>query len=560
MNQEYIKRINFVSIIFIIFAIGIGWRLFQKQVSEHGNYLAKAEDQYIVKKNVTPERGKIYFSDMYPIATNSRLYQIVATPVNIREKDDAAQKMASILGMEEKEVFEKINNNKPYALIQKRLSEDQGQKIADLKISGVVVVPEPVRFYPEKEMASHILGFVDASGEGRYGLEGFYNEELKGSGGQISGERDTKGRIYDIYGQVEPQNGVDLVLTVDRDIQYEAENVIKEAVEKFEADSGSITIMEPKTGKVLAMAGVPNFDPNNFNKVPQEEQSVFVNPVISSNWEPGSVFKPLTMSAAIDQGKVAPETEGVFSNMVEVQGYKIHTAQDKAFGRETMTNVLENSDNVAMVWVSEQLGKDLLFNYVRDYGFGKKTGIEMDSESSGDVLELKQWRDITRATVAFGQGISVTPIQLLTAVSAIANKGVLMKPFIIDKIIDSTSKEDKTNPVEVRRVISEETAKKVSNMMVSVVENGHGKKAGVEGFRVAGKTGTAQVPKPGGGYYTDRHNGSFVGFAPADDPKFSMLIRLDNPKNVEWAEESAAPTFGKMAKWLLTYMQLEPTK
>lgn len=558
-NQGWRKRIQVLTIIFLVITFGLGYRLFQKQILEHASYLALAENQYIVKKDLPAVRGKIYFSDMFPAATNSRLYQVIAAPRQIKDKNEIASQLAPLLGIPAKEIFENINNDKYYVPpLKHRLTEEEGQKIADLKLKGITIIPESIRLYPEGQLASQVMGFVDAGGEGQYGLEGYYNNELKGIGGEVYGEKDTKGRLFDVASQLEPRNGSDFILTVNHDIQYKAEAVLADAVKKYEADSGTLLISEPKTGKILAMANVPTYDPNNFNKVPREEQQVFNNDAINNAWEPGSVFKPLIMAAAINEGKVEPDTEGVFSNMVVVNGYEIHTSTDQAYGRETMTQVLENSDNVAMVWVSEQLGKDSMYKYLKDFGFGRKSGIELDTENPGEVKDQKTWSDALRATTAFGQGLTVTPTQILNAISSIANGGVLMQPYVVDKIIDYAGKEDQRKPKEVNRVLKEDTAKKLIEMMVSVVENGHGKKAAVAGYKIAGKTGTAQVPKPGGGYYTDRHIGSFAGFAPADDPKFAIIVRLNNPKNVEWAESSAAPTFGEMADWLFKYFGVQP--
>ncbi|OGD56520.1 hypothetical protein A2V71_02495 [Candidatus Berkelbacteria bacterium RBG_13_40_8] len=560
-NDSFQKRIKVLMLLTLIITLGLGYRLFQKQVLEHNSYLALAEGQYIVKKDLPAMRGKIYFSDMFPAATNTRLYQIVAVPRQIKDKEEVAQKLAPFLGLSAKEIFETINNDKYYVPpLKTHLSEEEGDKIADLKIYGVTVVPESLRYYPEGELAAQILGFVDAGGDGRYGLEGYFNNELKGIGGEVYGEKDTKGRLFDISSQLQPRNGSDFVLTLNHDIQYQAEEILKKSVEKYQSDSGSIVIADPKTGKILAMANSPAYDPNSFNKVPQDQQQIFTNDSIANAWEPGSVFKPLIMAAAINENKVQPDTTNTFGNYVTVNSYEIHTSTDKAYGKETMTQVLENSDNVAMVWVSELLGKDSMYKYLRDLGFGRKTGIELDTESTGEVKDVKQWSEAQRATISFGQGISVTPVQLLAATSAIANGGKLMQPYIVDKTIDFSGKEDVRQPKEVSRVMTEDTAKKVTEMMVSVVENGHGKKAAVSGYKVAGKTGTAQVPKPGGGYYDDRHVGSFIGFAPANDPQFIMLVRLNNPKNVDWAESSAAPTFGEMAKWLLSYFGVQPTE
>jgi len=560
-NHIWSGRLNLVLGFIMVLGAGLGLRLFQKQILEHATYLAQAEGQYIVKKELPAQRGQIYASDMFPLATNKEYWQVLAVPSNIKNPAEVAEKLAPILETSEEEIFSKINNDKNYVPPLKHgLSEEEGDKIANLKLRGIIVLPESSRFYPEGELAAQVLGFVNSAGNGQYGIEGYFNDELKGSEGQLTAEKDVLGRFFNIGEQTQPKNGADYILTLDHNIQYQAEHVLQEAIKKYKADSGSITIIDPRTGAVLAMAGEPTFDPNKFNEVPPDNQDIFNNPCIAKAWEPGSVFKPLIMAAAINEGKVQPETEGVFSNMVTVDNYEIHTSTDQAYGRETMTQVLENSDNVAMVWVSEQLGKDLEYKYLKDYGFGRKTGIELDTEAPGEVLDLKQWSNTQRATISFGQGITVTPIQLVTAVASIANGGKLMKPYIVQEIDNADGTKDIRQPEEVRRVLNTDVANKVRDMMVSVVVNGHGKKAAVPGYKVAGKTGTAQVPAPGGGYYKDRHIGSFVGFAPADDPKFVMLVRLDQPKNVEWAESSAAPTFGEMAKWLLEYFRVPPNQ
>lgn len=562
MNREEWKtRIQVLVGVSLVLTLILGYRFFQKQIMERGNYLVQAAEQYIVKKDLPAMRGKIYFSDMFPAATNTRLYQVLVVPKQVIEKEQVAEKLATILDLEEKDIFEKINNEKYYVPpLKHRLSEEEGQKIVNLKLKGVVIVPESIRLYPEGQLASQVLGFVDANGEGKYGLEGYFNDQLKGIGGEIYGEKDTKGRVFDINSQLSARNGTDYVLTLNHDIQYKTEEVLKNSVEKYQADSGNIIIMEPKTGRILAMANFPTYDPNLYNKVPQDNQKVFNNDAVSAPWEPGSVFKPLIMAAAINDGKVQPDTENVFGSSVTINGYNIHTSTNQAYGRESMTKVLENSDNVAMTWVAGLLGKETMYKYLQDYGFGRKTGIELDNETPGDLKEPKKWSDVQQATISFGQGITATPLQLLNATSAIANQGKLMQAYIVDKTVDYSGKEDQRKSKEITQTITADTANKVKDMMVSVVVNGHGKKAAVEGYKVAGKTGTAQVPKPGGGYYDNRHVGSFVGFAPADNPKFAMIVKLDNPKNVDWAESSAAPTFGEMAKWLLTYMGVAPTE
>lgn len=560
-NSHWAKRLNIIIVLMMVASGMLSFRLFQKQIFEHGTYLAAAEGQYIVKKDLPAQRGKIYASNMFPLATNRQYWQVLAVPRNIKNPDEVAAKLAPILGLGQSEIFNAINNDKNYVPPLKHgLNEEEGDKIAQLKLTGIIVLPESKRFYPEGELGSQILGFANALDKGQYGIEGYFNDQLRGIEGEISAEKDTRGRFFSIGEKIEPKDGSDYVLTLDPNIQYQAEVILKEAVKTYQADSGFLGVMDPKTGAVWAMANVPSFDPNKFNEVPQDQQDVFNNSGIASAWEPGSVFKPLIMAAVINEGKVQPETEGVFGNYVTVDSYEIHTSTDQAYGKETMTQVLENSDNVAMVWVSEQLGKELEYQYLKDFGFGRKTGIELDTEATGSVLELKKWSNTQRATIAFGQGISMTPIQLMTAMSAIANGGKLLRPYIVAEVRHPDGRKDMSQSQEIKRVLNSDTSEKLKEMMVSVVEYGHGKKAAVSGYKVAGKTGTAQVPKPGGGYWDDRHIGSFIGFAPAKDPKFLMLVRLDQPKNVKWAEESAAPTFGKMAKWLLNYMGVPKTE
>jgi len=369
------KRIRIATGLVVILGLILGFRLFQKQVLEHGVYATAAENQYMVKESLPSQRGQIYASDMFPLATNVQSYQVLAVPSQITNPDQVAGELASILQMSQADIFNLINNNKNYLPpIKHGLTEEEGNKIAALKINGVTVLPEMGRVYPEGQLASQVLGFVNKDGDGQYGLEGYYNDELKGDSGLLSAEKDITGRLFSIGEEINPQNGSDLVLTIDHAIQYQAEQVLAEAIKKYQADSGSIVIMDPKTGAIYAMAGNPTYDPNNYNQVPSGEQNVFNNPVIANAWEPGSVFKPLIMAAAINEGKVTPDTTQTFSNMVKVNGYEIHTATDHAYGKETMTNVLENSDNVGMVWVAQQLGKAAEAQYLTNFGLGRKTG------------------------------------------------------------------------------------------------------------------------------------------------------------------------------------------
>ncbi|MCX6807150.1 MAG: penicillin-binding protein 2 [Candidatus Berkelbacteria bacterium] len=557
------NRFKILTVIVMLFFIAAILKIFQKQILEHNKYVDLAKGQQIIQKEVIPKRGKIYArdgADLFPLATNLTYYSISIIPKNVTDKEVAANKLASILSLDEKDLYGKINSDKLYLPpIAHKVDENKATEIKDLKITGIYLEEENVRLYTEGETTSHILGFVNNEGDGQYGIEGFYNGELKGEKGVISGEKDLKGRVVFPDNEKGSSNGADLVLTIDRTVQFEAFKKIKEAVEKYKGTSGSMVIMDPRTGAVIAMASYPTFDPSKFNEI--KDYSIFQNPVIAKTWEPGSVFKPITMSIGIDQNKITKDTTENFGASIKIGGYEIWTFDKKSHGTQTMTQVLETSNNVGMVYVAQKIGKEQFYKYLRDYGFGSLLGIDLDKETTKNLKPLKSWKDVELATMGFGQGIAVTPLQLTSAVCTIANGGKLVWPHIVDEFIYSDGRRTKVQNKEIRQVISPATAETVTQMMVSVVDNGHGKKAKVSGFKVAGKTGTAQIPKQGGsGYEEGKSIGSFVGFAPAENPRFVMLVKIDEPQTVEWAESSAAPVFGEMATFLLNYFQVSPTE
>lgn len=544
--------------------------LFFKTVVDNPKAVAQSENQHLTNQEIPSNRGTIFIhsiSDgkdgLFPLATNKEKFQILVVPKNVKDHKKVADSLGEILGIDKNELFDKINNDKLYVPpIARRQEKEVAEKATEAKLDGVLVVPELVRFYPENELASKLLGFVNFDNVGNYGLEQFYNDSLRGYGGRVTAEKDSRGRLIDIDSLSPARDGDDLVLTIDQNVQFKAQELADQGKEKFAADSGEIVVMDAQTGGILAMAATDGFDPNKYNEVKTEEQKRYLNPSTALVWEPGSVLKPLIVAIGLDSGKLKPDDEGVFTNSVTVQGFEIHTAQDKAFGKENITQILENSDNVAMVWIANKVGNETIFNYLQNFGFGVKTGIDLSGETTGALRSLKLWRDIHRATVAFGQGISLTPIQLVTAYTAIANDGKIVAPHLVEKIVrqpDGIATEIK--PKEIRQVLKSETAATVRQMLMSVVENGHGKKAKVPGYKIGGKTGTAQVAKPdGSGYEENAHIGGFIGLAPGDKPKFIIFAKFDKPKNVEFAESSAAPTVGAMAKYLLNYYQIPPTE
>ena len=560
------NRISILSgLVFMIFVI-YGFKLFSIAILNHKTFSDLALNQHLVKKEVDPKRGTIYANStegLFPLATTDEKFTITAIPKNIKDKDAATKLLSSISGKPENEIKDLINNNKLYIPpIIRRADKSTAQKILDAKIAGLIVIPEYVRYYPENNLASHVIGFTNYDKNGNYGVEQYYNDQLRGISGAVVAKKDNKGRFIDIINsEKNVENGASLVLTIDNNVQYIVEKELSSAIEKYGASSGQAVIVNVENGEIIALASKPDYDPNKFNEVKSEDQNKYVDPVISEVYEPGSILKPLIVSVGLESEKIKPDTEGEFSNMVVVQGYEIHTAQDKAFGKETITQILENSDNVAMVWIADQIGNDTLYEFLQKFGFGTKFSIDLSGETTGNLPDKKNWRDINRATISFGQGISATPLQIVMGYQAIGNNGKLMQPHIVKEIIRADGTKKEIEKKELRQVISSVTASEVKRMLISVVERGHGKRAKVDGYAIGGKTGTAQIPKKdGGGYEENAHVGSFAGLVPGDNPKFAMLIKLDRPTNVEFAESSAAPTFGEIAKFLLQYYQIPKTK
>lgn len=560
-------RTRIIGWMLITFAAVLIVRLGHIQVFQHGFYAALAEGQHGFFEELTPERGEILIHEdgkLFPLAANKDYFLVYAVPRNIVDRQATAKALADILAMPVEEISARLQKeNDLYEPIKRQVDQATADKIRALGIDGIGFQRETYRYYPEKNIGSHLLGFVGFSDDkrvGQYGLEGYWNTELSGSGGYIKADRDAEGRLIAVGSRFleEAKDGDDLVLTIDRSIQYKACSELDAAVKQHGATGGSVVILEPKTGKVLAMCGYPDFDPNVYNEV--EDINTYLNPATYGVYEPGSVFKPITMAAAINEGKVSPSTTYEDTGSVEIGKYVIKNSDGLAHGVVDMSTVLEASLNTGAIFAARQIGPEKFDEYVRRFGFGEKTGIQLDSEQAGDVSSLSSHKEIYMATASYGQGITVSPLQIAAAFGALANSGMLMKPYLVEQIRKPDGATQDFGPTTVRQVVSPETAAKVSAMLVNVVRNGHGKRAGVPGYYVAGKTGTAQIPLEGArGYDPNKTIGTFVGFAPVDDPKFVMLTRIDKPQDVQFAESSAAPLFGTIASFLLQYLDVAPT-
>jgi len=562
-------RIHVLAFFVFLATVIILIRLYNLQVVAYEEFREKARNQHEFSETLNPERGEIFLrekQEQYPIAINQQLQMAYVIPKEVKDKAATVQKISDILKLEKKLVGDKLSNSDDlFEILKHKLSDEEVSKIRELKPEGVYLMPETFRFYPGGELGSQIVGFVGSDGEkvgGRYGIEAHWEKELDGKKGMLAQEEDTRGRwiSFDNREMQLAENGVNLILTIDHTIQYETEKILKETIEKHQAENGLAIVMEAKTGKILAMANQPSFNPNKFNEV--EDISVFSNSSISAVFECGSVFKPFVIAAGIDDGKISPETTYVDSGLVREAGYSIKNSDGKSNGRQTMTQVLEKSLNTGAIFAEKMLGNKKFSEYVRRFGFGEITGIDLPGEVAGNVKNLDNLKsNIQFFTSAFGQGISMTALQLVNAYAALANNGILMKPQIVDKIIYPNGTVEEIEPQEIRRVIKEDTAKQLGKMLRSVVVNGHGKRADVPGYLVGGKTGTAQVPKKEGRGYEEKITvGSFVGFAPVNDPQFVILVKIYYPKGVQWAESTAAPAFSRIMKFVMDYYRVEPTE
>lgn len=563
-------RLSFFRTVLFFVGVTIIGRLYVLQVLGRERWIVLAQDQHIVNHSLLAERGTIIIRDgdhTSPVAVNREYKTIYAVPKLIDDVPVTIAALASSLGLDETAVRAKFSDRSdPFEIIKKKVTPEEEARIRELRLPGINFLPEIGRYYPADDLAAQTIGFVrpaDDGGEvGAYGVEASWDDELHGHDGVVAQERDASGRWIALSDreQTPPEDGKSLVLTIDRVIQYEVERILSENRETFGADSASAIVLEPKTGKILAMAVTPSFNLNEYNK--EQDLSHFLNSLVSLPYESGSVMKPITMAIGMNEGKVSPETEFIDTGSVTEGGYTIRNAESKVYGRSTMTKVLEQSINTGVMYVERLVGNEAFRNDLRRFGFGSRSGIRLPAENPGNLHNLDNLKSsVEFLTASFGQGITVTPLQLVLAYGALANGGVLMKPQIVDRIISDDGSVENVAPEEVERVVSQDTAEKISMMLRSVVVHGHGKRADVPGYLVAGKTGTAQVAKHGSSGYDEYQTiGSFAGYAPLNDPRFVVLVKFDHPTNVEWAESSAAPVFGEIMKFLLSYAKVPTTE
>lgn len=533
-------RFVFVFIIFLTLYTAVSARLYFIQVHQN-DILARA---YGIRNIFFPNgegegklsdlkgRGQIFFTDRsgtdVAIALVKKYPSIFISPKEIEDPESVSRAISQIIDIEEQELREKIIEKKKqgseYLILVERAERSQVLAVQDLKIKGLSIEETPGRFYPFENLGSHLVGYVEKNQDsyltrGLYGIEQFYDEELS--------------------------EGEDLYLTIDRAIQDHSESLLERLVNDYGAEGGTIIIQNPKSGAILTMASKPDFDPNEYNKY---DIGNFLNPAVQLIYEPGSVFKPFTLSAGLDTGKLTPETTYTDIGSVTLNGKTVHNFENRVYGKITMREMIQNSVNTGAIFAERTVGHDDFYKYLKNYGFTESTDIDLPGEIPGNLRNLvrKDVRAIDFATAAYGQGVAVTPILLISAYSALANDGILMKPFIIKG----------TEPEAIRRVIKKETADTITDILASAVVKNY--VAVIPNYNVAGKTGTAFLVDPNTGKYSEEMIHTFVGYAPATDPQFVVLVKLVRPAHGESAGVTVVPTFKRLAEFLLSYYHIPP--
>ena len=536
-------------------------RLFYWQVIRSPELRLEAASQYYFTFTLPAQRGAILAFDFKPLVLNQSAYLAYAQPKDIRDIAGFSTQVSSILGLDRKNLEIALSEpGKMWVPVAHKVEASRVSELRALALNGLGFEREPKRMYPESSMAAHLVGFVGSDEQGKdrgyFGLEGYYNRELSGKDGYLQLEKDVRGSpiLVGETHRTESYDGRSIVLWLDRSVQRSAEQRLLEGIGKYGAKAGSVVVMDPKTGGILAMASYPNYHPGAFAQYPKE---YYQNPVIAGVYEPGSTFKVLVMAMGIDRNAVKSTTIAEETGPVRVGEYRIRTWDDSYRGTISMTDVLVHSSNVGMVFVQKKLGKEGMLDALHRFGFGQLTGIDLQEEAEANIRTDSDWNEIDLATASFGQGIGVTPIQMVRAVGAIANNGKMVKPQVVKEIRDESGNVVRNKPNNVFSVISPNTAQIVTEMMVASVDRGEAKWAKPKGYRIAGKTGTAQIPVAGH-YDENKTIASFVGFAPADNPKFVMLVTLNEPTSSPWGSETAAPLFFAISRDLFSYYGISP--
>jgi stage V sporulation protein D (sporulation-specific penicillin-binding protein) len=527
-----------------------------------GELQGKAWEQWNRGVPARAPRGAIFDREGRLMAGSAGAESVVALPAQITDKEKTARLLAPVLGMEEPQIYRLINMSNFSVYLKRLIDEETAQAVRRLELDGITFSQEPRRFYPHGRLASQVLGFVGID-QGWGGIELTYDKELRGRDGRIEFQADGRGRQIPqgIQRFIPPEDGRDLVLTIDQTIQFIVEREMDRVMLELEPERIMAIALDPRSGEVLAMAARPDFDPNRYGEFPKETWQI--SP-ISNTFEPGSTFKLVTLAAALEEGKFRAEEAFYCSGSIAVAGRRMGcwTRYRGGHGAINFTGVVLGSCNPGFVTLGQRIGAERLLQYVRSFGFGERTGIDAPGEGRGLLFTPQQFGPVEAATTTFGQGVSVTPIQQVAAIAAIANGGYLMRPYLVREIRTREGKVlFREEPEMVRRVVSTRTAREVARIMELVITEGSGRNAYLEGYAIAGKTGTAQKVGPGGRYVEGEYILSFVGFAPLEEPRFLLYVAVDAPRRgPQWGSQVSAPMFRKIIGDVLNYLDVPPSR
>ena len=555
-NRLRWRRLNFILIFMTVGFIAVIIKLAYLQLLQGEALAMKADRQHRRLIDIEGERGIIYDRNRRELAVNLDMPSLYGIPSSIDNPAYVVKKLSYVVDFDTATVKDRLDSKKHFTWIKRRLSPDIAGKIEAMNIKGIGFAPERKRFYPKRELIGHILGFTNTDSHGLEGIEKYYEESMKGKKGALVLEMDARGQAVLTSTHLDALKGNDIVLTIDEVIQYMTEKELDNAVNEHHAAGGVSIVMNPHTGEILAMAVSPRFNPNTPDKY---GSGAWRNRAITDVYEPGSTFKIVTASAAVEEKLFSPnEIVHDGSGSFNFGGGVLHDPHPKGKPM-TFREVISHSSNIGSAKIGIKLGDKRLYKYIKAFGFGDKSGIDLPGEVRGIVRDPAGWSGRSLATIAIGQEVGITPIQLVTAMSVIANGGLLVKPHVVSETVDLNGNVKKINPEIVKRVISENTSKKMTDILKWVVSNeGTGKLAAVDGFSVAGKTGTAQKIDPETGRYSkNRFISSFIGFVPADSPEIVMLVVVDEPKGLAWGGSVAAPVFHRVAEQALRYMHVE---
>lgn len=532
-------------------------RLIQLQIFEHDSYLQQAHRQQEQTVEISPVRGAIYDRNLRPLAMSVEVESVFAVPADIADSKPTAQLLAKVLDLHASELAKKLEGDRSFAWVKRKVTAREADRIRQLNLKGIHFQKESKRFYPKRELAAHVLGYVGVDDQGLAGIELEYDRAIRGRPGEMIMERDARRRWFGRTGRP-PSPGQTLVLTLDEGIQYIVERELDAAMDASHARAGSVIVEDPHTGEILALANRPTFNPNAYGEATPRARR---DAAIGNMYEPGSTFKIITMASAFEEGLATPE-EPVDCQMgvINVAGHTIHDW--KAFGILTVEQAFEYSSDVCAIKLAMRLGDEVLYRHIRSFGFGSTTGVELPGEASGLLRPPKHWWKASIGAIAMGQEIGVTPLQMVAAAAAIANDGVWVKPSIIRDIragsdLQPAGASLPTMARESRRIVSLQTAARMQRLMEAVVRTGTGKSAKPQGYAAAGKTGTAQKLDPATGAYSTRdYVASFVGYTPAQSPQFAIIVVLDSPRGKYHGGEVAGPVFRRIAEQVLAYRNI----